>query len=55
MNNFKKQLLDNNELHLEIPITFDCNLKCKNCKNFSNIINEHIEYPLKLLNLILNI
>lgn len=47
MNNFKKQLLDNNELHLEIPITFDCNLKCKNCKNFSNIINEHIEYPLK--------
>ena len=49
MNPYKKDILANNMIQLELPITRRCNLKCKNCSFYCNInkIEDEILYPLE--------
>ena len=49
MNPYKKSILANNMIQLELPITRRCNLKCKNCSFYCNInkTEDEILYPLE--------
>lgn len=49
MNPWKKVVLENGEIHLEIFLTRRCNLKCKNCTFYCNInkFENEVLYPLE--------
>ena len=51
MNNWKKKLLDEGTIHLELFVTRKCNIKCKNCMFYCNInkSEEDVLYPLEQL------